>query len=68
MSPRLAPLGSPGPVTPLELEGEGGFFVAGARGAGSQREGVNSNELVEKLIEEEEAATQPRRGRGHRPG
>lgn len=30
-SPRLAPLGSPGPVTPLELERDEGYLVAGAR-------------------------------------
>jgi hypothetical protein len=30
-SPRLAPLGSPGPVTPLELERDEGYLVAGAQ-------------------------------------
>jgi len=28
-SPRLIPLGSPGPVTPLELEGHDGYLMAG---------------------------------------
>ena len=30
-SPRLAPLGSPGPVTPLELEEEDNYLAAGSR-------------------------------------
>ena len=30
-SPRLIPLGSPGPVTPFELETEGGYLIAGVR-------------------------------------
>lgn len=53
-SPRLEPLGSPGPVTPLELEGDGGYLVAGARhGPGESQTGEGRNELVEKLIREE---------------
>lgn len=54
MSPRLVPMGSPGPVTPLLLEEEGGYLVAGAGtqegtllGEGGQRE------LVERLIRAE---------------
>lgn len=50
-SPRLVPLGSPGPVTPLELEGEEGYLVAGARGAG--HETAAPDELVDRLIREE---------------
>lgn len=46
-------MGSPGPVTPLELEGDGGYLVAGARGSG--QEAFSSNELIEKLIREEAA-------------
>jgi hypothetical protein len=51
VSPRLAPLGSPGPVTPLELEGEEGYLLAGARSAG--QEGASPDEIVERLIREE---------------
>ena len=50
-SPRLVPVGSPGPVTPLELESDDGYLAAGSRSGG--KEGVSSNELVEKLIREE---------------
>jgi hypothetical protein len=45
-SPRLCPTGSPGPVTPLELEDAGGYLAAG----------VTSNDAasrVDKLILEE---------------
>ncbi|KAH9826023.1 hypothetical protein Tdes44962_MAKER03806 [Teratosphaeria destructans] len=49
-SPKLAPLGSPGPVTPLELEGEDGYLVAGARRSG---QATPSDELVDRLIKEE---------------
>lgn len=49
--PRLAPLGSPGPVTPLELERDEGYLVAGARNAG--REQAPTDELVDKLIRQE---------------
>ena len=52
-SPRLVPLGSPGPVTPLELEADEGYLVAGARNGGDAA--VQSEELVEKLIREEAA-------------
>lgn len=45
-SPRLNPLESPGPVTPMELEGAEGYLTAG----------VNANDAashVDKLIREE---------------
>lgn len=45
-SPRLIPMGSPGPVTPLELEGADGYLTAG----------VNTNDAashVDMLIREE---------------
>ncbi|KAK4507234.1 hypothetical protein PRZ48_000969 [Zasmidium cellare] len=50
LSPRLQPLGSPGPVTPLELEGEEEYLLAGARKAAN---GTAPQELVEQLIREE---------------
>lgn len=52
VSPRLAPLGSPGPVTPLELGDEDGYLAAGARNSGQQHGGA-PDELVERLIREE---------------
>ncbi|KAF2725850.1 hypothetical protein K431DRAFT_214630 [Polychaeton citri CBS 116435] len=50
-SPRLAPMGSPGPVTPLELETEAGYLVAGVHSA--TRGGISPNEIVEGFIQEE---------------
>jgi hypothetical protein len=42
ISPRLLPAGSPGPITPLELEmdGEEGYLVAGWRARGANLIGV----------------------------
>ncbi len=51
LSPRLLPLGSPGPVTPLLLEEGAGYMVAGAVGRGV---GLGEGELVESLVREEE--------------
>lgn len=51
-SPRLQPLGSPGPVTPLELEGEEGYLLAGARSSAASGP-TAPEELVERLIREE---------------
>ncbi|KXT00692.1 hypothetical protein AC578_8253 [Pseudocercospora eumusae] len=51
-SPRLAPLGSPGPVTPLELERDEGYLIAGARSTCASND-TPSEELVEKLIRTE---------------
>ncbi|PGH23046.1 hypothetical protein AJ80_02819 [Polytolypa hystricis UAMH7299] len=50
--PRLDPLGSPGPVTPLALEDEdleGGYFA----GQGGVHGGVRPEELMQKLIQRE---------------
>lgn len=49
-SPRLAPLGSPGPVTPLELAEDGvdGYLTAGIRGK-------DAASHVDQLIREEAA-------------
>lgn len=55
ISPRLQPLGSPGPVTPLELERDEGYLVAGARG--KTAEATPSEELVERLIRAERQRT-----------
>ncbi|PGH12171.1 hypothetical protein AJ79_04466 [Helicocarpus griseus UAMH5409] len=55
--PRLDPLGSPGPVTPLALEEEGDYFVAGASNSPDSKRNHNNTvsprELVEKLIQRE---------------
>jgi hypothetical protein len=65
LSPRLAPLGSPGPVTPLELEGQDGYLMAGAVHASSAAAhaaaaqeaaaqlSAQHSDLVDKLIEQE---------------
>jgi hypothetical protein len=50
-SPRLEPLGSPGPVTPLMLEEQGGYLVAGSRSSGKPE--AAQDELVEKFIQDE---------------
>lgn len=43
MAPRLAPLGSPGPVTPMELEGCGGGYLDKGRASDSlPRDGLIS--------------------------
>lgn len=50
-SPRLNPLGSPGPVTPLELEGQqSDYLTAGLRSSGITE---SRNDLVDKLLQEE---------------
>jgi hypothetical protein len=49
VSPRLAPLGSPGPVTPLELEQKEGYLLAGAHQTGAGEHA----DLVDRLIREE---------------
>jgi len=51
------PLGSPGPITPFELEESAGYLVAGARmgGAFSGGGGVErEREIVGRFIREEE--------------
>jgi hypothetical protein len=53
VSPRLLPLGSPGPVTPLMLEEEGGYLVAGASNQNSVLGESGQKDLVERLIREE---------------
>lgn len=60
--PRLDPLGSPGPVTPLALEDEGGYLVAGEKGlptnndhhaARGSSSSMSADELVQNLIKRE---------------
>ncbi|OBT44291.1 hypothetical protein VE00_05863 [Pseudogymnoascus sp. WSF 3629] len=47
-SPRLGPLGSPGPVTPWELEGEGGGWLEGRGGVDGTSMTVAGKEGEEK--------------------
>lgn len=59
LSPRLLPLGSPGPVTPLKLEEDGGYLMTGANKPSVALDEGGQRELVEKLIEEERQRTEP---------
>jgi hypothetical protein len=45
VSPRLAPLGSPGPVTPMELEESAGYLMAGM-----MVDPTNQQDMVGRLI------------------
>ncbi|KAF2484056.1 hypothetical protein BDY17DRAFT_120491 [Neohortaea acidophila] len=51
-SPRLMPLGSPGPVTPLELESEGDDYLMSGGGP-TRDQAVESQELVERLLHQQ---------------
>ncbi|KAL8897549.1 MAG: hypothetical protein Q9207_007168 [Kuettlingeria erythrocarpa] len=64
-SPRLNPLGSPGPVTPLRLEGGSDYFLAGC-GPASPLASKDSerSEMVERLI----AVERDRLAHPERPG
>lgn len=57
-APKLAPLCSPGPVTPMDLEDTttAGYLVAGARRQSIYRQGEHSKgaDMVEKMIRSEE--------------
>ena len=60
ISPRLLPLGSPGPITPFELEesSETGYVVAGAMARtnsliGGGLESERDRELVGRMIQAE---------------
>lgn len=57
LSPRLQPLGSPGPVTPLELEGQEGYLIAGARNSSSHA-ATASKDIVETFIKQEKTRRQ----------
>jgi len=56
MSPRLAPLGSPGPVTPLELDEREGYFFGGVKAALNEvkkEQGAEKSRLKEKEREKQ---------------
>lgn len=59
--PRLTPLRSPGgPMTPLMLEGQGDYLVAGASSLPSDFQDADGRELVERLVRREnERRTHP---------
>lgn len=68
-APRLDPLRSPGPVTPLALEESGGYFGAGAKSSDVSRDKPQSGgqDLVEMLIaRESERARQKAKVSGKR--
>ncbi|KAL8745758.1 MAG: hypothetical protein Q9190_002138 [Brigantiaea leucoxantha] len=67
--PRLHPLGSPGPVTPLMLEGGEDYLIAGLGGTPSPRgKDKNRQELLEKLLgEEHDRRRYPERVEGRSP-
>lgn len=48
-SPKLQPLGSPGPITPLELEESSGYMAAGMREADRERQ----REIAGKMMDPE---------------
>ncbi len=52
--PRLHPLGSPGPVTPLTLEEKGDYLTAGAAASAYRLDGGVERELVEAFIRQEQ--------------
>ncbi|KAH6675005.1 hypothetical protein B0J14DRAFT_479328, partial [Halenospora varia] len=58
ISPRLLPMGSPGPITPFELEEEQGYIVAGTRSRGPSSIGnglekAKQKQLVDSMINQE---------------
>ncbi|MCJ1376269.1 hypothetical protein MMC20_007511 [Loxospora ochrophaea] len=52
-SPKLLPLGSPGPVTPLMLGDQDDYLIAGARASRSPLGEGSPHELVDRLIDDE---------------
>ncbi|KAI4210120.1 MAG: hypothetical protein LQ351_007023 [Letrouitia transgressa] len=66
--PRLHPLGSPGPVTPLVLEGHDDYLTAGVGTGHSPLKEKKRQELLDKLIcEENERRMHPGRMESHSP-
>jgi hypothetical protein len=63
-SPRLLPAGSPGPITPFELEESAGYLMAGTQGgggligSGNEREREREMETVERMIKREKERRQ----------
>jgi len=67
MSPRLAPLGSPGPVTPLELDEREGYFFGGVKAAlnevkkeqGAEKSRMKEREREKQSKRKEQASKRP---------
>ncbi|CAO1597847.1 MAG: hypothetical protein LQ349_008673 [Xanthoria aureola] len=68
-SPRLNPLGSPGPITPLNLEGQNDYFLGGSRkGSTSVPKGKERREMAERMMGlERERIRYPERVERHSP-
>lgn len=68
-SPRLNPLGSPGPVTPMMLEGQSDYFLAGSGTASSSAlKDSGRRETVDRLIAtERDRIAHPERADRHSP-
>ena len=63
-SPKLEPLGSPGPITPFELEESAGYMIAGGRAptdSDVDRQRQNHLDMIEMMIDtEDRRARSPR--------
>ena len=57
ISPRLLPLGSPGPVTPMELEESAGYLGAGAKALSQSELIARINRAEEEIARRENSAT-----------
>ncbi|RYO89555.1 hypothetical protein DL766_004601 [Monosporascus sp. MC13-8B] len=57
--PRLQPLGSPGPVTPMELEGADGYLDARASGEEAQKEEIAKAMRLDAKRRRREGASSP---------
>ncbi|KAI4116346.1 MAG: hypothetical protein LQ345_003222 [Seirophora villosa] len=68
-SPRLDPLGSPGPVTPLMLEAQGDYFLGGSRTASpAALKDSERRDMVERMIAvERDRIDRPGRADRHSP-
>ncbi|KAL8873116.1 MAG: hypothetical protein Q9174_001363 [Haloplaca sp. 1 TL-2023] len=68
-SPRLNPMTSPGPITPLMLEGQTDYFLGGPKtSAASGSKAGDRREMVDNLIDvERERIRHPRRESSHSP-
>lgn len=56
ISPRLLPLGSPGPVTPMELEESSGYLSAGAKVLSQSELIARMNRVEEEIARRESSA------------
>ncbi|KAL8971954.1 MAG: hypothetical protein Q9183_000803 [Haloplaca sp. 2 TL-2023] len=68
-SPRLNPMSSPGPITPLMLEGQTDYFLGGPNTSSASRSKAGDRrEMVDNLVNvERERIRHPRRDSSHSP-